>query len=89
VRGGGGLLGVESAVVAGQGVHALDGRLVVGDHERVERRDVGDRDVVLALAQVLDRDREHVGELLARRAAAVDDGELLTRLGDVALPAAQ
>ena len=54
-----------------------------------ERRDVGDGDVVLAAAQLVGRDGEHVGELVARRAAAVHRGELLARLVDVALPAAQ
>jgi hypothetical protein len=72
VRGGGGVLGIEAAVGAGQRVHALDGGLVVGDHQRVERRDVGDRDVVLAAAQIVDRDAQRVRELLARRPAAVD-----------------
>jgi hypothetical protein len=78
---GGGRARVEAAVAVGERVDALDGRLVVGDHERVERRDVRDGDVVLAAAQLLDGDRERRGELLARRAAAVERGELLARLG--------
>ena len=87
--GGGRVLGIEPLVGGRQRVDPLDGRLLVGDHQRVERRDVGDRDVVLAAAQLLDRDRERLGELRARRRAAVDGGELVARPGDVALPAAQ
>ena len=42
-----------------------------------------------AAAQLVGGDGEHLGELLARRAAAVQRGELLARLVDVALPAAE
>ena len=80
---------VGAGVSVGQRVDALDGGFVVGDHERVQRGDVRDGDVVLAATQVLDRDRERGGQLLARRAATVKRRELVTRLGDVALPTAQ
>src|SRR3712207_5315862 len=70
-------------------VHALDRRVVLGDHERVQRGDLGGLDLVLALAQVVDRCGQGVGQLVLVRAAAVDGGELLAGLVDVALPAAQ
>ena len=46
-------------------------------------------DLVLALAQLLDGRAERLGQLGARRPAAVDADEVLARLVDVALPAAQ
>src|SRR3712207_2747986 len=83
------VLRVQAHVAAGQRVHALDGAVVIGRDQGVERRDVRDGDVVLAPAQLLDGDGEGVGELLTSRPAAVDGRELLAGAGDVALPAAQ
>ena len=64
-------LGVEArrrseAIVS----HALDRRLVVGEHDGVERGDVGLGDVVAVAAQLLGRDAERLGELLAVGPAA-------------------
>src|SRR4051794_192164 len=84
----GGVERVLAGIVAGDGVDALDRGLIVGQHRGVQRCDVRAGDLVAAAAQLVDRDAEGVGQLVAGRAAAMEDRERLDDLLDVALPAA-
>ena len=76
------------ALVAGlDQLDALDAALVVGRLGRrgVERPDVGADEVGAVGAQLLDADRQRVGELAIARLAAVDGAELARGLGDLAV----
>src|SRR6185295_5627260 len=84
----GDVLRVRRDVVGGQRVDALDARVLLAGDDRVERREVRRGDLLLALAQLVRGRAERVGELLARRLAAVDAREVAAGGLDVALPAA-
>src|SRR3954452_18533374 len=84
----GDVLRVRRDVVGGQGVDALDARVLLAGHDRVERREVRRGDLLLAVAQLARRGAERGGQLLARGRAAVDAGEVAAGGLDVALPAA-
>jgi len=83
------VLGVAFAVGAGQHVDPFDRAVFVTADEGVERADIGHCDVVELRGQLCGGDADHVGELLARRAASVKRDESLVGAGNVALPAPQ
>src|SRR5262249_8133769 len=84
----GDVLRVGRDVVGGEGVDALDARVLLARDDRVERGQVGGGDLLLALAEAVGRGAGRGGELLGGGLAAVDAGEVAAGGLDVALPAA-